>query len=984
MKKNAIILTILWLSIFSPIAANNQNNVQKLSGNLKTKSSVAVAIRPVDTPKEKISLPGDAIIFNENFDSTATKGDWYQEIIDSTYLNIPKWSLTSASYQGDSGLYLNSSYTAFSSARLIFDSLNFTESSFIYLDIFMYHNGYSISSVSNERIQIQISSDGEQWTNVGDPIYEGGYTNGWKNHQIDLTSFAGQSNLYLGIVGYGTGNYSDIYIDSLVIKSAEPGEMLPVAGSGSYSSVTGVSATFTGTAFANATSAEVIFKYLLSGSTEDSITTDPITISGYFEQDIETEIKDLEPSSLYYAKMIVSNAVGDSVDTEFSFYTNSIGEPVIYNTSVLGNDANEIAIEISAYGNETYTTATMNYGLDSNLTNTVSGNIDEFTGSEVFDFVFNNLLLDTSYYYQVILSNSEGYDSSAILNIKTPKEDYYDTLMSGEAFLKGKYINVGLSSGGYFGSSNNGTDDMHGRPYAYGGYGNVGFVADPDKDGWYSGIPGYLGDYFMPGSPEEGWDIQVANTNYYNNGSSGSIISGSITHTADSAGYLIADWQGTQSGLDIEQRVKLPIDSLYFTFEVTITNTNDATVKDIYYMRNVDPDNEAALFGSEDVGYYTINSIVNQNPNNDNIVLVSAEGLNFGSYLAFCANDKRARVTHGGFSNRNAQDIWEGNGVYTEGSIFADAAISIAFKIDSLEPGECTTLIYAYILSEDQVPSALKATMLNLGVEGEAGIDDNVYVCEGENATLTVNNGEDYEWIWTDNNGDTLSTSNALELSNVTEEATYEAIGSFHCYDTTLSITVMPSAIPVGTITNNDQTINSGGTLAAITLGTSNEVTGTTFAWTRTNPSGLETTLADSGTITSGESFAGTVLTNTSADQIEVILTFIPTGPTASQCTGEAITASIKINPASSAIIETNSLNAVLSPNPNNGIFNINFNSSEESVDLYIINTAGQIVYTKQKVDNGSTINLGNLNSGLYIVTLKSAQKTQQIKMSIK
>ncbi len=981
MTKNAFVLILSCLAFIVPSMAQKQENVKQVTSIPITKSVLAYDVEPIESPSEKISLPGDVEILSENFDSTAKKGDWYQEIIDTTINSTPTWSLSSTSYQGDSSMYFNSSSTGYSSARLVFDSLDLSDGSFIYLDFFMYNSSSTVTPTSDERIQIQISTDSINWTNIGDPIYRAGYTSsGWKNHQVDLSSFAGQDNLYLGIVGYSSAYNSSIYIDSLLIKSAEPGVFSPVATSSSYSSLTGESVTLHGTAIANASTAQVIFKYTLAGSTDDSLTTDPITISGYFEQEIETEISDLDSSSQYYARMIVSNSSGDSIDTEFTFTTYSISKPTISSTSVLGNDANEVAIKVSADGNEAITTAKMLYGLDSSLANIATADIEEFTGSESINFVFSNLLLDTTYYYQVILSNSVGYDSSAILNVKTPEKDYYDSIISGQAFLKGRYINLGISSYGYFGTSISGTDDMHGRPSSS-SYGKVGFVADPDKDGWFTGTPGYIGDYFMPGTPEEGWGIQIANSNYNNNGEGEYDISGSITHTADSAGYLIADWKGAQSGLDIEQRVKLPVDSLYFVFEVTINNTTGTTIKDIYYMRNVDPDNENTVTGS----YSTLNKIENQNPNEDKIAFVSSKGVTYDSYLAFCANDKRARVTHGGFSNRNAQDIWEGNSLNTAGSIYADQAISIAFKIDSLESGECTTLIYAYILSENQVSSALKATMLNLGVSGEAGIDENVYVCEGEDATLTIANGEDYTWIWTNGAGDTVSTTNSFGLTNVTEEATFEATGTFHCYDTTLSITVTPSPIPQGTVTNSDQTITSGDAFTTMTLGTSNSLDGTTFAWTRTNPAGLETSLAESGTLTSGESLDGTVMTNNNEEQLEVIITFEPTGPSVSMCMGETFTASIKVNPSSSSIAETNSLNAILSPNPNNGVFNINFNTIDnKTIDLFIINTAGQIVYTKQNVYNGSTIDLNNLNSGLYIVTIKSEQKTQQIKMSIK
>lgn len=34
---------------------------------------------------------------------------------------------------------------------------------------------------------------------------------------------------------------------------------------------------------------------------------------------------------------------------------------------------------------------------------------------------------------------------------------------------------------------------------------SAGFIADYDRNGWSSGSPAFSGDYFIPGSPVEGW-----------------------------------------------------------------------------------------------------------------------------------------------------------------------------------------------------------------------------------------------------------------------------------------------------------------------------------------------------------------------------------------------------------------------------------------------------------------------------------------------
>ena len=54
----------------------------------------------------------------------------------------------------------------------------------------------------------------------------------------------------------------------------------------------------------------------------------------------------------------------------------------------------------------------------------------------------------------------------------------------------------------------------------------VGFIADYGKDGFSTGSPAYAGDYFLPGSPLEGWQVEYTTpsgfSRFVNKGLSGS------------------------------------------------------------------------------------------------------------------------------------------------------------------------------------------------------------------------------------------------------------------------------------------------------------------------------------------------------------------------------------------------------------------------------------------------------------------------------
>jgi hypothetical protein len=68
----------------------------------------------------------------------------------------------------------------------------------------------------------------------------------------------------------------------------------------------------------------------------------------------------------------------------------------------------------------------------------------------------------------------------------------------GDVFLKGKYIEVGVHNVASFGTAQKAPS-----PYVYSGK-KLGFIADFDKNGFYSTSPGFAGDYFIPGQPVEG------------------------------------------------------------------------------------------------------------------------------------------------------------------------------------------------------------------------------------------------------------------------------------------------------------------------------------------------------------------------------------------------------------------------------------------------------------------------------------------------
>lgn len=336
-------------------------------------------------------------------------------------------------------------------------------------------------------------------------------------------------------------------------------------------------------------------------------------------------------------------------------------------------------------------------------------------------------------------------------------------IVGGNAYMIGDFVEIAIDGNG----GHEGTADLPGSHSRGGWYEDIpyGFVANPQDDDWDE----YNGDFFTAGSPENGFGLEINGTNYSNNGwnaiTSTTFFSeipvapgGGITYESND-GCLTVEWTGLVAGVQINLKYNLIEDALFYTTEVTLTNVSGTNLSDVYYYRNVDPDNNAAL--SE--VFATRNEIVSQ-PGPDCIkAQVSAtQTLPHHSYLGFGALGENFRVSHGGFSNRSGSDIWNATGglTGTVGDVTTyDKAISIAYKTD-LAAGQSVNFTYAIVLDEDAVEQAFSSLYFINYVseydEGGGALNPcspalvNVSSCAGNEVMLNIDgpNVDNYIWTW--------------------------------------------------------------------------------------------------------------------------------------------------------------------------------------------------------------------------------------------
>jgi cysteine-rich repeat protein len=327
------------------------------------------------------------------------------------------------------------------------------------------------------------------------------------------------------------------------------------------------------------------------------------------------------------------------------------------------------------------------------------------------------------------------------------------------AVARTNYLEIGVGEGGFFGTVlEEAPEGYHPRPEFERTSRELGFVSDPRATGWTD----YNGDFFVPGRPEEGFAIAIDGAIYNNNRDHGPLIEipGEVTSADCYTGFFCGvrggariDWAGAIEGLlDIAQRTTIVAGGAYIIVDITLTNTSAAALNDVYYMRNVDPDNDEPFHGI----YTTRNEIYNQGGDGDGFVHVEARQLTadngdgvvpegrwapgVNSVLSLVGQGDNVRVTYGGFANRDPIAVWngtDGDDVFVQTldtPNFADVAISIVYHFETLGVGESVQMRFAYNLEEDATEA------IECAVDVDECADDDLNDClPSEQGGLCIN-----------------------------------------------------------------------------------------------------------------------------------------------------------------------------------------------------------------------------------------------------
>lgn len=273
-------------------------------------------------------------------------------------------------------------------------------------------------------------------------------------------------------------------------------------------------------------------------------------------------------------------------------------------------------------------------------------------------------------------------------------------LDSCNVFLKGNYVEIGINPIGAYGSTSGAPAGYHptdaGLSFYNMGCGSasvacpraLGFVADPEMTGWTH----YYGDFYVPGTPQEGWSLQVgsnsvtAYTPSLQSVATFPFTGANVSYNA-TGGLVTGVWQGMYDSIQITQTTYLDTGALFFRTNVQLTNLSYLPKDSVYYMRTIDPDNEEILTSS----FTTDNNIEHQVSDTSDLVIVSARGTTYtNAYMALAAHDSRAKCFIADFGltpSVSISSIWDQSTtyLYNEGAnLVSDVGIGMVFKIGHL------------------------------------------------------------------------------------------------------------------------------------------------------------------------------------------------------------------------------------------------------------------------------------------------------------
>ncbi len=398
-------------------------------------------------------------------------------------------------------------------------------------------------------------------------------------------------------------------------------------------------------------------------------------------------------------------------------------------------------------------------------------------------------------------------------------------LVGDNAFLRGQWLQACIAPNGSWGntmpvpvgytsragSSLSYTDPITGTTPAGNG---LDFSYDQGHDGFATGTPPWYGAYFLPGTPFNGWSIQIDDTMssaFYSSGgvdtTLGGVFGGTVAAYSGPSCWspnaaTAGTWQGTvglkRSGLRKALQVMQvnEVDTLASWLNVTTKfyNTTDSVLKGVYYMATGDPDNDEDLPGGS---FPTNNHIAYQGgPLDRHEVWGRPPSIHQDAFSGLATQDCRAVALiyqnwpPSMVTSNDLDKVWGLTTTaamcpcyYTLGAttLSQDIAYGLVFKIGDIAPHDSAFISFAWIFSDTSAVDSIFTVVPSLSTEGKVHSTtqpDTVLACTMSGCNVSgdslfvadILNGQNRKWTfskwtWSPSTGLSASTGTRVTVN---------------------------------------------------------------------------------------------------------------------------------------------------------------------------------------------------------------------------
>ena len=272
------------------------------------------------------------------------------------------------------------------------------------------------------------------------------------NYEVSCTitpGFNSGSHKFLGLLVSSGSTVSRFCTQLITITAKDDSPTAPNATTWDASNITSNSATLRGSVTPNGASTGCIFKWGTRANSLDNL-TDMISLpAGTSAKTVTFDLTGLSPNTTYYYELVATNTAGADYGTVKSFTTDrdvSISAPNATTWDASNITSNSATLRGSVTPNGASTGCIFKWGIRANsldnLTDMIS--LPAVTSAQTVTFDLTGLSPSTTYYYELVATNTAGADYGTVKSFttevgSTPSGDDM-TFEQAAQYLQGKGV----------------------------------------------------------------------------------------------------------------------------------------------------------------------------------------------------------------------------------------------------------------------------------------------------------------------------------------------------------------------------------------------------------------------------------------------------------------------------------------------------------------------------------------------------------------